>query len=160
MDQAGGEASYEVHRWPSTIEAATAPRRRPGPSVEIEATFRWSRRSPAEARRFVTDTLEAWGCGDLVADATLLASELTTNALLHARTGFTVALSHQPDGSIRVAVRDAGLGRPRPRHAGPLDGSGRGLAMVDVVASDWGSDLFPDGKVVWAELARASSPTG
>jgi anti-sigma regulatory factor (Ser/Thr protein kinase) len=132
------------------------PPRDPDPSVEMEATFLWSRLSAAEARRFVTDTLVTWGCDDRVDDATLLASELATNALLHARTGFTVGLSHRPDGSIRVSVRDTGIGRPRPRPAGPLDGSGRGLAMVEALATEWGADLSPGGKVVWADLRAVS----
>lgn len=127
------------------------------PSVELEATFTWSGRSPARARRFVTDCLRAWACGDVVDDAALIATELATNAILHTRGGFAVVLTRRPEGTIRIAVRDASLGRPRPRRAGPLEGSGRGLGIVDALATAWGVEPLSDGKVVWAELRRAAS---
>ena len=123
-------------------------------------TFRWSGRSPAAARRFVRETLAAWGRPDLIDDAALVATELATNAVLHARSGFTIALCRGPEGTIRVAVRDASLGRPRPRRAGPLEGGGRGLRLVEALATVWGTDLLPDGKVVWAELGRTRFPNG
>lgn len=127
------------------------------PSVELEASFRSSGRSPARARRFVTDCLVAWACGDVIDDAALIATELATNAVLHTRGGFAVILTRRPEGTIRIAVRDASLVRPRPRRAGPLEGSGRGLRLVDALATAWGIDPLSDGKVVWAELRRASS---
>lgn len=130
------------------------------PSVELEATFRWSGRSPAQARHFVINTLAAWGYADRIDDAALIASELATNAVLHARSKFTVTLSRWPEGRIRVAVRDASAVRPRPRRAGPLDGSGRGLALVEALASSWGADIVPDGKVVWGELRPMRSTPG
>ncbi|MGH9008944.1 MAG: MEDS domain-containing protein [Acidimicrobiia bacterium] len=123
----------------------------------VEATFRWSGRSPGQARRFVTGTLAAWGCGDLVDDAALIVTELATNAILHARTGFTVVLTRRPEGTIRVAVRDTSQIRPQPRRAGPLEGSGRGLGLVEALSTAWGPELLSDGKVVWAELRSASS---
>jgi hypothetical protein len=129
-------------------------------TIEREARFRWSGRAPGQARRFVTDTLAAWGRADLIDDAALVASELATNAVLHARSDFTVVLSRRPDGTIRVAVRDASHLRPRPRRAGPLDCSGRGLGMVETIAAGWGADLLPDGKVVWARLGGAVTPDG
>jgi anti-sigma regulatory factor (Ser/Thr protein kinase) len=129
----------------------------PDPSMELQATFGWSDRSPGQARRFVTDCLVAWGRRDLIDDAALIATELATNAVLHARTGFTLVITRQPEGTIRIAVRDNSLMPPRPRRAGPLDRSGRGLSLVEALASAWGTDPLADGKVVWADLRRASS---
>ena len=140
----------------SVVDASVTPPRR-GRSRERRATFRWSGRGPTDARRFVRETLARWGRSDLIDDASLVATELATNAVLHARTGFTIALWRCSEGTIRVAVRDAGLGRPRPRRAGPLEGSGRGLRLVEALATAWGTDLLPDGKLVWAELG---SPGG
>ena len=74
--------------------------------------------------------------------------------------GFTLTLARRADGTIRVSVRDASLGRPRPRQAGPLESSGRGLRLVEALATVWGTDLLPDGKVVWAELGRTRFPNG
>jgi len=128
--------------------------------LDAQAAFRWSGRSPAQARRFVIDTLAAWGCVDRLDVAALIATELATNAVLHAQTDFTVTVSHAPEGTIRIAVRDASPVRPRPRRAGPFDGSGRGLPLVGALAAVWGTDPLPGGKVVWAELGPAGRSPG
>jgi hypothetical protein len=121
-----------------------------------EASFDWSGRGPADARRFVRETLADWACPGLIDDAALIVTELATNAILHARSGFTVGIFRRPDGTVRVAVSDASLGRPRPRRALPSEHGGRGLYLVEVLATAWGTDLLPGGKVVWAELGPKS----
>jgi hypothetical protein len=122
--------------------------------LELACTFPWSGWGPAEARRFVTGTLAAWGRADLIDNAAVITTELATNAVLHARTEFTVTISRRPDGTIRVAVRDASLLPPRRRQPSALDGSGRGLGLVEAIAAGWGSDVLADGKIVWAQLGR------
>ena len=117
-------------------------------------TFEWGGRAAADARRFVTEALLAWGRADLVDDAAVVATELATNAVVHARTGFTVTVSRRPDGSVRLAVRDDSVVPPLPRLAGLYDGSGRGLRLVEAIAGGWTADLLPGGKVVWAQLGR------
>jgi hypothetical protein len=124
------------------------------PGLELACTFPWSGRGPTDARRFVTDTLFAWGRADLIDDAAVITTELAANAVLHARTDFTVTIARRPDGTIRVAVRDASILPPRRRQPGPYDGSGRGLGLVEAIAAGWGSDILADGKVVWAQLRR------
>ena len=47
--------------------------------IRLEPTARAAR----DARRFVSETLAELGHGDLIEDATLIASELTTNSLIH-----------------------------------------------------------------------------
>ena len=126
-----------------------------GPPSALARTFAWSGAGPAEARRFVTDTLVAWSRTDLVDDAAVIITELATNAVLHARTGFTVTISCRVDGAIRVSVRDASLLPPRLRRPALFDGSGRGLALVAAIATGWGIDVLADGKVVWAQLPSA-----
>lgn len=164
--EAGGDAFRQVCRRHSAVVGPPVARRPVWTlPFEVEATFRRSRRSPSQARRFVTGALAAWGCADQVCDAALIATELATNAVLHTRTDFTVVLSRRPRGQIRIAVRDTSSLRPRPRHAGPLDGSGRGLGLVEALAAGWGADLVPGGKVVWADLrdpcaTDRSRPTG
>jgi hypothetical protein len=128
------------------------------PSVLARA-FPWSGVGPADARRFVTDTLVAWSRTDLVDDAAVIITELATNAVLHARTGFTVTISCRVDGAIRVSVRDSSLLPPRLRRPAPYEGSGRGLRLVSAIATGWGTDVLPDGKVVWAQLPSAQLPS-
>jgi len=71
---------------------------------------------------------------DQVDDATLIASELVANAVLHGRTGCRLRLQ-VAHGEVTVEVHDDSPGRPR---VGPLDTdseSGRGLAMVEQLAN-------------------------
>jgi anti-sigma regulatory factor (Ser/Thr protein kinase) len=104
------------------------------------------------ARRFVVETLEAWGRTDLVDDATLVTTELATNAVVHAQSDFEVAMTQQ-EGVVRIAVRDASPTPPNPSASAAMAISGRGLMIVGLLASRWGHDVFYDGKQVWVELA-------
>ena len=125
-----------------------------GSDRELARDFRWGGQGPTEARRFVTERLTAWGFGDIADDAALVTTELATNAVLHARSDFTVTICRRPGGRVRIAVGDATTLPPRPRRPAPLDGSGRGLGLIEAIATVWGVDLHSAGKVVWAELGR------
>jgi anti-sigma regulatory factor (Ser/Thr protein kinase) len=106
-----------------------------------------------EARGLVAALLAQRGVSDdVVSAATLLTSELATNVIFHARTDFEV-LVRVTDTGTRVAVKDRDSRMPEPRHA-PADATtGRGLQMLDAMASSWGAERTTDGKVVWFELA-------
>jgi PAS domain S-box-containing protein len=54
--------------------------------------------------------------------------------------------------SIWVEVFDTDLRLPRIRTAGESDEGGRGLYLVDQLATRWGSRPTKDGKAVWFEL--------
>jgi hypothetical protein len=141
-------APVSLPRIPGLFGSAT-----PAGRLELARTFPPGRRGVTDARRFVTATLTAWGEGDLVDAAAVIATELAGNAVVHAGTEFTVSLSRSRDGSVRVAVSDASPELPRPRQAVPTDGSGRGLRLVAAFAAGWGAEQQPGGKVVWARLA-------
>jgi anti-sigma regulatory factor (Ser/Thr protein kinase) len=107
------------------------------------------------ARRFVAAALVAWPTTQEA--ALLLVSEVVTNAILHSASG-------DPDGSLEVGyalddhevyveVVDAGAaGAPR-RQAEYLEGvSGRGLALVEALASGWGVQDHQAGRIVWFRL--------
>ncbi len=64
---------------------------------------------------------------------------------------FTLRLRRGHD-AIWVEVFDADLRLPRIRSAGESDEGGRGLYLVDQLASRWGSRPTKDGKAVWFEL--------
>lgn len=114
---------------------------------EAVRSFPRARDSARAARQFVTSRLGSQA-GDTVAiDAEIVVAELASNAVLHARTPFTVAVSWWPD-SVRIAVRDAVPARdtqmvPRPGH---------GLDLVAKIARGWAVEPRANGKVVWAEL--------
>lgn len=52
-------------------------------------------------------------------------------------------------GPVRVEVTDASQTAPELRHRGPDATRGRGLVLVEALASAWGHDLTPEGKTVW-----------
>jgi serine phosphatase RsbU (regulator of sigma subunit) len=56
--------------------------------------------------------------------------------------------------SVWVEVFDPDLRLPRIRTAGETDEGGRGLYLVEQLATRWGSRPTPEGKAVWFELPR------
>lgn len=86
--------------------------------------------------------------------AVLLVSELVTNAHQHAG-GPAVVDVVVDDRSLRVAVADDDPTLPTQRDAAPYDERGRGLMLVDALASRWGATRADGGKSVWFELDRA-----
>ena len=107
--------------------------------------------SAGAARRFVSATLASWGCDAVDYVATLLVSELVSNALLHAGTELDVVL-RRPDGGIRVEVHDRNHRLPARKHYSITSTTGRGLALVEDLARDWGAEVTADGKFVWFEF--------
>jgi PAS domain S-box-containing protein len=59
--------------------------------------------------------------------------------------------------AIWVEVFDSDLRLPRIRSAGESDEGGRGLYLVDQLATRWGSRPTKDGKAVWFEMPIKSS---
>lgn len=106
----------------------------------------------AGARRHVRAVLRGQGAADLEEAAELGVSELATNAMLHARTAFTVTVRRTRQDRVRVEVTD---GSPVPvqlRRFGVSATTGRGLQLVASVSHDWGIEVGPvTGKTVWFE---------
>lgn len=113
----------------------------------------------AVARRFVARQLRLWEVADDHLDeAVLLTSELLSNAVLHARTDARLTITSREDGTLRVEVADE---NPRlPISVAPPDEaqSGRGLWLVETIATAWGVERTELGKTVWFELG-AFRPT-
>lgn len=110
--------------------------------------------SAEAARRFVHDRCEDWGCSAITDAATLIVSELVTNAIVHAATPSELR-AQWSNGVLRLEVMDNAEGSPPdPRIAEPDDEGGRGLLLVDALSTAWGVESTDHGKVVWAELAK------
>jgi|HubBroStandDraft_6_1064221.scaffolds.fasta_scaffold900213_1 anti-sigma regulatory factor (Ser/Thr protein kinase) len=107
--------------------------------------------NPAHARRIVRWTLEG-ASGDVVEVAELLVSELLTNAIVHGgdRASLVVDVTAE---HIHVEVLDssAAVG-VEPLRVGPSSEHGRGLTIVDALASSWGVSPRYLGKAVWFDL--------
>jgi DNA-binding NarL/FixJ family response regulator len=108
--------------------------------------------APAEVRRALRTALAPQAGPTAVEVVELLTSELVTNAVRYGdgRVRVTASTGH---GRIRVAVSDGGEGVPVVRRSSTEDESGRGLELVERLASDWGVEPLPVGKTVWFEVA-------
>ena len=110
--------------------------------------------SARTARSFARETLRSWGVEESVDDALLVVSELVSNAVVHAHSTCELRLGLSP-AIVRVEVVDAGGGTPDPLPPSRTRPHGRGLTLIDAVASAWGVDpQIAGGKVVWAEIPR------
>lgn len=108
--------------------------------------------SVGSARNFVGDLLRHHGLPHLVDDVRLVVSELATNAVMHARTGFSVTLRGF-EGFVVVEVHDGCRAGPFLRASPSLDTNGRGISIVQALSRDWGVNEYEGGsKAVWAEF--------
>ncbi|HET6877176.1 MAG TPA: ATP-binding protein [Jatrophihabitans sp.] len=120
------------------------------------------RRDPggaAKVRREIAEDLRRHRLTpDSIDDVVLVASELVTNAVLHARDGLTgldVAwdvIDDHSSSAVVVRVNDTSSTPPLRRQAGPQATGGRGLAIVAAIAEDWGVRPQSSGKQVWARV--------
>jgi anti-sigma regulatory factor (Ser/Thr protein kinase) len=90
---------------------------------------------------------------DATDTAILLTSEMVTNALTHGESPVTVAVSWSVE-QLRVEVHDRSryLPAPWPARIAVDDEAGRGLLLVDTLATDWGFYRTPGGKAVYFTL--------
>lgn len=107
--------------------------------------------SAGEARTLVTSFCCRHHLEALRDDLCLVATELVANAIRHAGTEVTLRLG-TVKGGVRLEVEDGSLRPLRLRVAAPSDEGGRGLLLVDVLASRYGVEGGAQGKRVWAEL--------
>ena len=107
------------------------------------------------ARNVTTEACLRWDLPQLVAPASLVASELVSNVVDHAHTMMTLRLSLR-SRFLNIAVRDGSPVEPEVSAGPPApDGpGGRGLLLVRATAKSWGWLPTDGGKVVWAALAR------
>jgi anti-sigma regulatory factor (Ser/Thr protein kinase) len=119
--------------------------------MKVTRAFEHAPASVTAARRFVTSTLQ-----DIPAETLdsveLMVSELASNCIRHADTGFEITVI-ETDSAIRIEASDEGEGEPHMRTPGPTEPDGRGLQIVDMLASSWGFErLRRGGKTVWFTL--------
>jgi anti-sigma regulatory factor (Ser/Thr protein kinase) len=107
------------------------------------------------ARHFVQRAVDA-ADDEIRQSVVLLTSELVTNAVIHARTELEVTVRYLDDGTVRVDVWDGNSRMPEPCLA-PLDATtGRGLGIVESLASAWGAEPKRNGKTVWFQVSPVS----
>lgn len=110
--------------------------------------------SVARARSFVDQWCRAWGAPQLVETASLVVSELVTNAIAHGG-GIRQVRLQLDESALRVEVVDHGLGSPEIVRTSVIDERGRGLHIVSMASRVWGvEDSEGDSKTIWAEIPR------
>ncbi|MGH9006686.1 MAG: ATP-binding protein [Acidimicrobiales bacterium] len=115
-------------------------------------TFVGAPSSVPQARHFAKVTLSGLST-EVVDAATLMVSELVTNAIQHATSLFEVTIECD-DAHLQIDVSDNGSGHPEARNPEVTDPHGRGLQIVGRLADTWGVRA-PDGgwhKSVWFTL--------
>ncbi|SHM46598.1 ATP-binding protein [Actinacidiphila paucisporea] len=109
--------------------------------------------SAEKARQLVRIALCAWGLEGLEDDSALVVTELVANAAQHTPGHFIrVSISRPTPGLVRIDVVDRSTIRPERRNADEYAERGRGLALVEVLTEQWGTDEMPFGKRVWGVL--------
>ncbi len=125
-------------------------------AIRRERDFPLDVLSVSAARRFAAEVLI--DVPDSVLEAVqLMVSELATNSIRHAGTGFHAAIITESE-LVRVEVTDLGGGTPTVRSPGPTDPRGRGLAIVEMFSNAWGVRYASaNDKTVWFDLGWDSS---
>lgn len=118
--------------------------------------------SSRQAREFATTTLRSWGLDDLVDDATVIISELVTNAVRHGVPPYAAAAGDAPiklslvrqGAFVVIIVSDPSEEDPKQRPADDVCENGRGLHVIEALSRAWGWTPLPGmGKAVWAALS-------
>jgi anti-sigma regulatory factor (Ser/Thr protein kinase) len=113
-----------------------------------------------DMRHRVVEQLEAWGLPrDTVEAVALTAHELVANARLHGHPPVELRLVNSPS-ELLVEVRDTSTDRPRRLSVAPDEEHGRGLQVVEALASAWGATVGSGSKVVWARHRIAAAGSG
>jgi PAS domain S-box-containing protein len=130
------------------------------PSVDAPVSHRVDLDSTPEsamvARGFTAGVLEHAGWSAQVDTATLLVSELVTNAVRHGSPPCVLSIRFADGGSTaEVSVSDGDPRMPVVRPRDELAEDGRGFLLVDALASDWGVRAVEGGKATWFTLRRS-----
>ncbi|MFC9916307.1 ATP-binding protein [Streptomyces sp. NPDC127197] len=113
------------------------------------------------ARRVTAARLRFCGLNWLVDDATLIVSELVTNAIVHSGTTSVTLTVRLLDGVLRISVTDGVPGTPAPSQPDADAEGGRGLQLIEYLVSEhdgrWG--VAEQGATVWCTLpVRGATP--
>ena len=125
--------------------------------AQATQSFPCSPHAVRHARHFVAATLQGWSEADSSDVACLVATEMATNAVTHARSRFTVSLGRLGN-AIRITVGDSGPTPPTTRRPDPALPSGRGLHLVNEMSVRWGHIPSAEGKLVWADVMAEPRP--
>ena len=127
---------------------------------EMERRFAKSPDQVRDVRRWLDGLLDQHGISPQDRGTVqLAASELVTNAILHAGSDAVVRVE-VGDGAIRVEVLDRSPDVPLPRDSSLAGTGGRGLQIVAAIVDEWGFRRHADGsKTVWFAVVTGTDAT-
>jgi hypothetical protein len=109
-----------------------------------------------QARHAATTALRRWRLPDAVEAAELLVSELVTNAIRYSRVPGELVLRSAPP-ALYIEVSDSDSRVPHVLNPDEQEERGRGLILVEALASRWGTRPTHFGKTVWCQLDTGAS---
>ena len=132
--------------------------RRFGSGELAEASFGPDPESAGEVRRFVEISCARWDVARNVVDvAVLLSSELAANVIQHVRTPFVVRIARTAS-TLEVAAVDGSVDLPTRFPPSVERVGGRGIYLLDQLATRWGFERTPIGKTMWFSLMLIPQP--
>jgi len=113
--------------------------------------------SVPEARQFVRRLLAQWSLEGLADTASLLTSEVVTNAVLHARTYIEITVTRMGN-AVQVQVHDGSPVAPVQRRHSAEATTGRGVNLLDQLAGGWTVTQEHGGKTICFVVDASSDP--
>jgi hypothetical protein len=114
--------------------------------------------TPMAARVFTRAVLDDWDVIAAYDDTVLLVDELVTNAVVHATSTVTLALTVS-SYLVHIEVSDHCTNLPIQAPRSDERTGGRGLTLVAALAHEWGTHRHTvHGKTVWADVVVGMSP--
>ncbi|MCU1586659.1 MAG: sensor protein [Frankiales bacterium] len=132
--------------------------RRPAPPREARMQLHADAAEVSMVRELLKRLLTSWRMAEAATnDVQLLASEVVSNAIRHGLSPVTLIARY--DGKrVRIEVGDGSREMPTPRHPSAFDEGGRGMLLVEAIATNWGVLPTVGGKRVWFEVELGPEP--
>jgi hypothetical protein len=119
--------------------------------ASVETQFPGTPESPQSARAFLRAALETWQLDGFGEVTELLTDELVANVVRHVGSPLTLRATTEGP-TLRIEVDDPSTDPPVLRNPDAHEDRGRGILLVDALATQWGTDIHSDGKTVWFEI--------
>lgn len=134
------------------LRSAASARRQDALAQTVELVLAAERSAPRQARHWIMRSIAEAGVHGVSNQVIeLLAGEVVANAVLHGPADGEILVEVRIDGeAVKVSVTDESPDRPRVLHPEPTAASGRGMALVAALSTDWGIERRErGGKTVW-----------
>lgn len=122
-------------------------------TVSVSVTLDADPRNVGQARKMLREALSDSGAEHLVESATVVLSEVITNAFVHVGAEVRLQVWATAD-AVRVEVEDDARYLPARRHYASTAGTGRGLQLIEELTDRWGAAARTTGKTVWFEIGN------